>query len=127
MDHIRILLVDDQRSVRKGLLMRLSLEPDIEVVGEAADGKEAVSIATDLHPDVLVMDYEMPNMDGVEATRAITAAGLDSRVVMLSIYDNVAVKKAAADAGVRAFVCKQDPSEILLAAIREAVSDVEPL
>lgn len=123
MDPIRILLVDDQRSVRKGLLMRLALEPDLEVVGEAGDGLEAVSICETLSPDVLVMDYEMPKMDGVAATRAIHDAGLDSRVVMLSIYDNVVVKKAAADAGVRAFVCKQEPSETLLAAIRAAADD----
>jgi DNA-binding NarL/FixJ family response regulator len=124
MDPIRILLVDDQRSVRKGLLMRLALEPDIEVVGEAGDGLEALNFASSLHPDVLVMDYEMPNMDGVTATKALADAGVDVRVVMLSIYDNIAVKKAAADAGVRAFVCKQDPSEALLAAIRSAVADV---
>jgi DNA-binding NarL/FixJ family response regulator len=123
MDPIRILLVDDQRSVRKGLLMRLALEPDIEVVGEAGDGLEALNVASSLHPDVLVMDYEMPNMDGVTATKALAEAGIDVRVVMLSIYDNVAVKKAAADAGVRAFVCKQDPSECLLAAIRSVVED----
>jgi DNA-binding NarL/FixJ family response regulator len=122
MDQIRILLVDDQRSVRKGLLMRFALEPDIEVVGEASDGVEAVNIASSLHPDVLVMDYEMPNMDGVAATRALNDAGIESRVVMLSIYDNVAVKKAAEDAGVRAFVCKQDSSEALLAAIRAAAA-----
>jgi DNA-binding NarL/FixJ family response regulator len=62
-------------------------------------------------------------MDGVTATKALADAGIDVRVVMLSIYDNVAVKQAAADAGVCAFVCKQDPSECLLAAIRAAVED----
>ena len=102
--------------------MRFALEPDIEVVGEASDGAEAVSIASTLKPDVMVMDYEMPNMDGIAATRAITESGLPTRVVMLSIYDTAAVKQAAAKAGVRAFICKQEPSEILLAAIREAAS-----
>ena len=100
--------------------MRLALEPDIEVVGEASDGAEAVSIASTLKPDVLVMDYEMPNMDGVQATRALSEAGVLARVVMLSIHDNVAVRKAAAAAGVEAFICKQEPSENLLAAIRGA-------
>ncbi len=124
MNPIRILLIDDQRNVRRGLMMRLALESDIAVVGEAEDGDEAVSAATSLHPDVLIMDYEMPRMNGIDATRALVAAGLDTRVVMLSIHDTVAVKQAASDAGVRAFVCKQEPSERLLAAIREAASGV---
>ena len=122
MEPIRVLLVDDQRNVRRGLIMRLALEPDIAVIGEAEDGVEAVAVATALEPDVLVMDYEMPHMDGIEATKALAAAGVRSRVVMLSIYDNAAVKEAAASAGVRAFVCKQEPSEKLLAAIREAAA-----
>jgi DNA-binding NarL/FixJ family response regulator len=118
MEPIRIVLVDDQRSVRRGLQMRLALEPDIEIVGEAADGAEALSVASSLKPDVMVMDFEMPVMDGVQATQALRQAGLPTRVVMLSIHDNVAVKAAAAAAGVEAFVCKQEPSEQLLAAIR---------
>jgi DNA-binding NarL/FixJ family response regulator len=117
---IRILLVDDQSSVRRGLAMRLQLEPDITVVGEAEDGNAAVAAAQSLHPDVLVMDYEMPGMDGIEATRTLADLGSDSRVVMLSIHDNPAVKQAAAGAGVHAFVAKHQPSEALLAAIRSA-------
>lgn len=105
--------------------MRLALESDIAVVGEAEDGAEAVDAAARLEPDVLVMDYEMPGMDGIEATRALIAAGSRSRVVMLSIHDTAAVKAAAASAGVRAFVCKQEPSERLLAAIREVVTSNE--
>lgn len=101
--------------------MRLALEPDIEVVGEAADGKEALQIMTSLHPDVVVMDCEMPVMDGIATTKAMADAGLACRVVMLSIHDTAAMKKAAAAAGARAFICKQEPSESLLAAIRDAV------
>ena len=122
---IRILLVDDQRSVRRGLRMRLALEPDIEVVGEAGDGAEALVSALALKPDVIVMDYEMPNMGGLEATLALRNAGETARVVMLSIHDSAATKQAAAAAGVRAFVCKQEPSESLLAAIRDAAAAVE--
>jgi DNA-binding NarL/FixJ family response regulator len=117
---IRILLVDDQSSVRRGLAMRLQLEPDITVVGEAEDGSTAVEAARELEPDVLVMDYEMPGMDGIEATKTLTDLGSESRVVMLSIHDNPAVKQAAAGAGVHAFVAKHQPSEALLAAIRSA-------
>jgi DNA-binding NarL/FixJ family response regulator len=119
---IRILLVDDQRSVRRGLAMRLQLEPDITVVGEADDGVSALSAASVLRPDVLVMDYEMPGMDGIEATRKLNEMGSRSRVVMLSIHDNPFVKQEAARAGVDAFVAKHQPSEALLAAIRDAAA-----
>jgi DNA-binding NarL/FixJ family response regulator len=117
---IRILLVDDQSSVRRGLAMRLQLESDITVVGEAEDGIAAVEAAQTLRPDVLVMDYEMPGMDGIQAAKTLADLGLESRVVMLSIHDNPSVKQAAAGAGVHAFVAKHQPSEALLAAIRSA-------
>lgn len=101
-------------------MMRLQLEPDITVVGEAPDGRAAVRAAVELRPDVLVMDYEMPHMDGIQATEALNAAGSPAGVVMLSIHDTTAVRRAAQDVGVRAFVAKHEPSERLLAAIREA-------
>jgi CheY-like chemotaxis protein len=117
---IRVLLVDDQPTVRRGLMMRLQLEPDITVVGEAQNGLMAIRAAGELRPDVMVMDYEMPEMNGIEAAQALTSAGTAVSVVMLSIHDNSSVRRAAACAGVRSFVAKHEPSEHLLAAIREA-------
>ena len=117
---IRVLLVDDQPTVRRGLMMRLQLEPDINVVGEAQDGAAAIRAAAELNPDVLVMDYEMPLMNGIEAAQALTTAGSPASVVMLSIHDSTAIRREAASAGVLAFVAKHEPSERLLAAIREA-------
>jgi DNA-binding NarL/FixJ family response regulator len=102
--------------------MRLQLEPDITIVGEAEDGIAAVAAAQTLQPDVLVMDYEMPGMDGLEATKTLADLGSDSRVVMLSIHDDASLKQAAAGAGVHAFVAKHQSSEALLAAIRSAAS-----
>ncbi len=120
---IRILLVDDQSSVRRGLKMRLQLEPDIMVVGEAEDGESALRATADLEPDVMVLDYEMPGMDGIETTRALTTAHSPVSVVMLSIHDNQVAKSAAASAGVHSFIAKHEPSEHLLAAIRAAAAN----
>jgi DNA-binding NarL/FixJ family response regulator len=106
--------------------MRLQLEPDITVIGEAEDGVSAVSAASVLRPDVLVMDYEMPAMNGIEAARKLREMGSQSRVVMLSIHDNSALKQEAAGAGIDAFVAKHQPSEVLLSAIRSAARGQEP-
>ncbi len=101
-------------------MMRLQLEPDITVVGEAQNGVAAIRAAGELLPDVMVMDYEMPEMNGIEATQALSNAGASVAVVMLSIHDNSTVRRAAASAGVRSFVAKHEPSEHLLSAIRDA-------
>lgn len=122
MKPISILLVDDMPAVRDGLRAVLSLEPDMAVIGEAADGNNAVEAAAVLQPDVVVMDFGMPGRNGIEATTALRQAGNEARIVMLSIRDDVSLKRAAAEAGVRAFIAKHEPSSHLVAAIREAAA-----
>ena len=83
---IRVLAVDDQRVVREGLAMLLGLLPDVEVVGTAADGEEALALAEELRPDVILMDLRMPRVDGVEATRMLRASHPEIKVVVLTTY-----------------------------------------
>jgi DNA-binding NarL/FixJ family response regulator len=117
---IRLVLVDDQPSVRQGLRMRLTLEPDITVVGEASNGREAMTLVQQLAPDIVLMDVEMPGMDGIEAAEVMHASSPQSAVVMLSIHDNVSVRARAHRAGAAAFVTKSGAIEVLVATIRQA-------
>jgi DNA-binding NarL/FixJ family response regulator len=117
---IRLLLVDDQPTVRRGLGLRLHLEPDIQIVGEASTGKEALSMAQALAPDVVLMDVEMPEMNGIEATAALRKAVSQSAVVILSIHDDAQTRGLAQAAGAVAFVEKRGATDHLLAAIRQA-------
>jgi DNA-binding NarL/FixJ family response regulator len=119
-DMITILLVDDQPAVRQGLSMRLALEPDLEVIGEAVDGVEALRRAHELHPDVVVMDIEMPRLDGIAATEALRTIEPGCCVVILTVHESSATRARARDAGAAAFVSKHAGEEALLAAIRSA-------
>ena len=119
---ITVLLVDDQPAVRAGLKMRLALEPDLCVVGEAGNGLEAVSMARKLEPDVVLMDIEMPGIDGIAATSTLRASSPCPAVVMLTLYDSQDMRQRALDAGANAFVGKQDVCEALMGAIRGAVA-----
>jgi DNA-binding NarL/FixJ family response regulator len=119
---IKILIVDDQPAVRQGLFMRLEAEPDLEVVGEAADGETALTLAHALCPDVVLMDVEMHAMDGIAATEALHATSPHIAVIMLSIYDDAQTRARAEQAGAMAFVPKSVPTDMLLATIRQAVS-----
>jgi DNA-binding NarL/FixJ family response regulator len=117
---IKLLLVDDQPGVLMGLRMQLALEPDLDVVGEAQDGEEAILQAHALKPDVIIMDARMPNMDGIEATQALHKLQPTSNVVILSLHDDAHTRAQARSAGAVAFVAKHEPPETLLNAIRQA-------
>ena len=118
MDAVRVLLVDDQRLVRAGLRMILDAEPGIEVVGEAADGREALDRAEELEPDVVLMDVRMPVMDGVEATRRLLERDDAPRVVVVTTFDLDEVVFEALRAGASGFLLKDAPEERLVSAIR---------
>ena len=117
---IRVLLVDDQSLLRTGFRMILGGEPDIEVVGEAADGQEAVALTDTLLPHVVLMDLRMPILDGVEATRQITSTHADVRVVVLTTFDLDEYVYASLQAGASAFLLKDAKEDQLIAAIRIA-------
>lgn len=120
---IKLLLVDDEPSVRRGLRMRLELEPDVEVVGEAGDGANAVRLAETLAPAVVVMDVEMPVMNGIEATSEIVSRLPGVAIVVLSLHDDAATLRRARDAGARAFVAKHRMDDGLINAIRGAARE----
>jgi len=116
---IRVLLVDDQQLVRIGFRMILADEPDIEVVGEAADGRAALDAVPRLRPDVVVMDLRMPNMDGVEATRRLGEGSPDGpRVLILTTFDADEYVVDALRAGASGFLLKDVPPADFVAAIR---------
>lgn len=113
---VRVLLVDDQELVRRGLRMVLEDEPDLQIVGEAADGDQAVRTTALLRPDVVVMDVRMPGTDGVEATRQITASG-SARVLILTTFDLDEYAFSALRHGASGFLLKDVPPDQLVQAI----------
>jgi DNA-binding NarL/FixJ family response regulator len=120
---LSVLIVDDQALVRAGFRMILEAEEDVEVVGEAADGREAVAEARRLKPDVVLMDVRMPDMDGIEATRRLFDAGdPPSKVVMLTTFDMDEYVYDALRAGASGFLLKDVPPEQLVAGIRAVAS-----
>ena len=119
---VRVLIVDDQALVRAGFRMILESEPDIEIVGEAADGLEAVEAARALKPDVVLMDIRMPNLDGLEATRRMLDNGDGPRVLMLTTFDLDEYVYEALRAGASGFMLKDTPPEQLVSAIHMIAS-----
>jgi DNA-binding NarL/FixJ family response regulator len=119
---IRLLIVDDHPVVRNGLSGMFAGEADFEVVGEAADGAEAVRRARALRPDVILMDLRMPEMDGVSAIAALSAAGVPARVLVLTTYDTDGDVLSAIEAGATGYMLKDAPAADLFKAVRAAAN-----
>ena len=119
---VRVIIADDQQLVRAGFAMILSNAPDIEVVAEATNGQEAVALTASLAPDVVLMDIQMPGVNGVEATRRIVTSGATSRarVLILTTFDLDEYVYSALRAGASGFLLKDVPPEQLIAAVRGA-------
>ncbi|GIF69530.1 DNA-binding response regulator [Asanoa ishikariensis] len=117
-ERIRVLVVDDHAMVRQGLRSFLEVQDDLEVVGEAADGAEAVARATELLPDVVLLDLRMPGVDGVAALREMTARGLPCRVLVITSFTEPAAVLPAVRAGAAGYVYKDVDPPALAAAIR---------
>jgi DNA-binding NarL/FixJ family response regulator len=115
---IRVMVVDDQTMVRAGFRLLLADEPDIEVVAEASNGRDAVGQAARFRPDVILMDIRMPEMDGLEATRRILASDAEARVLVLTTFDLDDYVFEALRAGASGFVLKDEPPEQLIGAVR---------
>ena len=119
---IRVLAVDDQRVVREGLAMLLGLLPDVEVVGTAADGEEALTLAGELRPDVILMDLRMPRVDGVEATRRLRASHPEIKVVVLTTYADDRSVIDALRAGALGYLTKDAGADEIRQALQRVAS-----
>ena len=122
MSRTSIVLVDDQDLLRMGFRMVLEAQPDLEVVGEASDGREGLALVRSRRPDVVLMDVRMPVLDGVEATRRLVTEGASSRVIILTTFDLDEYAFAALRAGASGFLLKDAPPADLLSAIRAVAS-----
>ena len=121
MSDIRVLLVDDQQIVRQGLVTILKYAPGIDVVGQAGDGYEAVTLAQELQPDVVLMDLKMPRLGGIPATRRICEARPETHVIILTTYDADDLVFEGIKAGAKGYLLKDVGSEALVEAIRGVV------
>lgn len=115
---IHVVLIDDQHLIRQGLKTLLELEPDLQVVGEGENGEMAIALVESLHPDVVLMDIRMPVMDGVAATRAIVEQFPDTKVLVLTTFDDDQYVAEALRCGAMGYLLKDTPSEELAVAIR---------
>jgi DNA-binding NarL/FixJ family response regulator len=124
---IRVVVVDDQMLVRSGLVAILDAQEDIEVVGEAEDGHAVAGLVQETEPDVVVMDIRMPEVDGIEATRRLAAAGSTARVLVLTTFDLDEYVYGALAAGAGGFMLKDSPPDRLIAAVRTVAAGEELL
>ena len=124
---IGVLLVDDHAIVRGGLAALLATTDDIRVVGEAADGVEAVQLAESLRPDVVLMDLSMPGSDGVQATRGVLAGRPETHILVLTSFGEQRWILDALEAGAEGYLLKHSEPEVILAGIREVMAGVSPL
>jgi len=115
---LRILVVDDQRLMREGLATILNLEPDMEVVGTAIDGRDAYAKVTELRPEVVLMDIRMPGMDGVEGAELILKHFPETKVLILTTFDDAELILQALEKGVQGYLLKDMPSEAIVSAIQ---------
>jgi len=119
---IRLLLCDDQQLVRSGFRMILESEPDFVIAGEAGDGEEAVRVARREHPDIVLMDVQMPRMDGLEATAALTALERPPKVLILTTFERDDYVFTALRAGASGFLLKNAPADQLITAVRQVAA-----
>src|SRR5918997_1937460 len=124
---VRVLIADDHGLVRDGYKLMLEREEDLEVVGEASNGREAVELCRKLRPDLILMDVRMPEMDGLEATRRIKAEFPTTGVLVVTTYDNPDYLFEAIEAGAAGYVLKDAPKQQLVNAVRRTLNGESPL
>ena len=123
MEKIKLLIVDDLDHVRQGLITLLNLSEDLEIIGEAVNGFEAIGMALVLSPDVILMDYEMPRLNGIEAAKVVKNHNPDIQIVMISIHDSDEIRNKAIEAGVAAYENKATPADELMDKIRSVINN----
>ncbi len=115
---IRIILADDHPLIRAGIRRFLEAQPDLNIVAEASNGEEALRLVRELEPDVLVLDMEMPNLDGLDVAQRIRAEGLPVRILALSAYDDAAYVSGLWETGAAGYITKEKPPSLIIEAIR---------